>query len=350
MVLEVIIINIIDYIKKHQNETFKEFPMTEVDSLILSLLPYIDYTGIVPAFRKNKITIKETATKISTKKEHDIFAKNTKKMLNIMSNTKRYSNALLYNYMKVVNNEMQFGALTIKLDDKTTYIAYAGTDTSIIGWEEDFKMAYLYPGASQKYASIYLNKALGIFDKNVIIGGHSKGGNLAICAGMNAKWYLKPRIKAIYNFDGPGFLKEQIESSLYKKIASKVKLYVPESSIIGMILYHTNAYTVVKAKSFNIFQHDAFNWLCSESSLITSRLNKRSKKLEQRITEKLEKIPVEERLKLVQSLFLIFKNNDIKDAKDIKITKIFKLIKSFHKLDKNTQNLLIEFLIIIFIK
>lgn len=347
-----ITINIIDYIKKHQNETFKDYHFTEVDNLILSLLPYIDFTDIVPAFKKNKITLKEAVAKLENKKFHnrDFFAHNTKKMLNIMSTTKRYGDAYLYNYMKVVNNAMQFGALTIKLNDKTIFISYAGTDTSIIGWEENFKLSYLYPSASQKYAAIYLNKAVGLLDKNILIGGHSKGGNLAICAAMNTKWYIKTRLKAIYNNDGPGFLKEQIESSSYKKIAAKIKMYVPEESIIGMILYHVDNYTVVKARSFNIFQHDAFNWQCSESSFITSKLNKRSKKLEKRLTEKLEKLSLEERLKLVQNLFLIFKNNNIKDAKDFKITKIFKLIKSFQKLDKQTQNLLIEFLILIFIK
>lgn len=341
-----------DYIKLHQNEDFKKFPFTEVDNLIFSCLPYLDYTGIVPAFRHHKITLNEAVTKLNAKNQnyHGLFIGSTYKMLNLMKNTKRYGDALLYNYMKVVNNEMQFGAITILLNDKSTYIAFAGTDTSIIGWEEDFKMAYLYPGVSQKYAGIYLNKALGLFPKNIRIGGHSKGGNLAICAAMNAKNYYKKRIIAIYNNDGPGFLKKQIEDKNYYKIKDKIKMFVPEQSIIGMILYHTYDYEVVKAKGFSILQHDAFNWKCNDKEFIKAKLNKRSRTLEHKITEKLEHMPQKDKLKLVNDLFKIFYSNNIKDTKDINITSIFKIIKSFKQLDKETQRLLLEFLILIFIK
>ncbi len=344
--------NIMDYIKLHQNEDFKKFPFTEVDNLIFSCIPYIDYTGIVPAFRHNKITLNEAVSKLNKNPHsyHGLFIGNTYKMLNLMKDTKRYGNTLLFNYMKVVNNEIQFGAITMLLNDKSTYIAYAGTDTSIIGWEEDFKMAYLYPGVSQKYASIYLNKALGLFPKNVRVGGHSKGGNLAICAAMNAKNYYKRKIIAIYNNDGPGFLKQQLLDRNYRKIQNKIKMFVPEQSIIGMILYHSHDYEVVKAKGFSILQHDAFNWKCNNKEFIKSKLNKRSKTLEHKLTEKLENMPKEDKLKLVNDLFKIFYSNNIKDTKDISITNIFKIIKSFKKLDKETQRLLIEFLLIIFVK
>ncbi len=344
--------NIIDYIKLHKDEDFKTFPFTDVDNLIFACIPYIDFTGIVPAFKKNKITLYNAVLEINKNKTkyQGLFVGNTFKMLNIMKDTKRYGDALLYNYMKVVNEEMQFGAITIKLNDKSIYIAYAGTDTSIIGWEEDFKMAYLYPGVSQKYAGIYFNKALGLFTKNIRVGGHSKGGNLAICAALSAKSFYKRKIIAIYNNDGPGFLKAQINSKNYIKIKNKIKMFVPEQSIIGMILYHSKDYEVVKAKSFSILQHDAFNWRCNSKEFIKSKLNKRSKNLEYKLTEKLEQLSNEEKLKLVNDLFKIFRNNNIKDTKDIKIGSIFKLIKSFKKLDKETKRLLIEFILIIFIK
>ena len=124
----------------------------------------------------------------------------------------------LYNYRKINSDSMQFGAITMKLDDKRIYVAFAGTDTSLVGWKENFKLAYLYPGLSQKYAGSYLNKTLGWFSHNVYIGGHSKGGNLAISAAMLARSYNVRKIKAIYNNDGPGFLKEQVESKEYQKI------------------------------------------------------------------------------------------------------------------------------------
>jgi len=342
--------SIFDYINKYKNKDFLELPFTEIDNLILSLLPYIDFTNVVPAFYKNYISLNEATKILEKNKNRGLFIRNAYKLIYAMKDTKRYGNILLGNYMKVINDEMQFGALTIKLSDKSIFIAYAGTDTSIVGWEEDFKLAYLYPGASQKYALIYLNKTVNLFSKKIRIGGHSKGGNLAICAAMNSKFYIRKKIIAIYNNDGPGFLKEQVESKAYKKIKSKINMFVPEESIIGMILYHQENYVVIKSRGFNIIQHDAFNWMCENTKFKRTKLSKRSKNLEIRITEKLESIKIEERIKIVNSLFLLFKDNNIKDTKDIKIKKILNLIKSFNKLDKPTKDFLIEFILILFFK
>lgn len=344
--------NLIDYAKDLGNDTFKAKSFNEVDALVLSILPYIDFKDAVPAFKKDAITLSEAAHKldINLLKAKGTFIGNTYKLLDILSRCERYKNIKLYNYMYIVNTEMQFGALTMRLPDKSTFIAFAGTDSSIVGWEEDFKMAYMYPGVGQKYATVYLNNAIKLLDKNIRIGGHSKGGNLAICGAMNSKFFIKPRIKQIYNFDGPGFLKEQIESKEYKSVQKKINMYIPEQSIIGMILYHTPDYKVVKAKHFSILQHDVFNWKLDKNGFILSKQNKRSKNLEKRLTKKLENISISERLSLVENMFNLFKKNNIKDTKEIKIKSIFKLIKSFKELDKETKNQLIEFLIILFIK
>lgn len=344
--------NIIDYIKKNKDKTFQELPFNEIDNLIYALLPYIDFTNIVPTFKSKKVTLKEVALKLRGKKKdfRGMFIGNTFKMLEIMKDSRRYQDTLLYNYMKVVNSDMQFGAITMKLPDYSIYVAFAGTDTSIIGWEEDFKMTYLYPGASQKYASIYLNKAIGLLDKKVRVGGHSKGGNLAICAVMNSHFWIRKKVKKINNFDGPGFLKKEIESKVYQKIEPRIKMYVPKESIIGMLFYNTLDYVVIKSKGLRILQHDAFNWQCKNTEFIRDSQSKRSKALQQKLTKKLEELSLDERTLLVNNLFNIFKNNNIKDTKEIKVKEIFKLIKEFKKLDKETQNLLTELLIIIFVK
>ena len=345
--------NITNYIKIHQDEDFREFPLTEVDSLIFSLIPYIDFKEVIPAFYKNKLTLNEVAMKldvVNSKDTNSFFIRNTYKMFKLMQGTKRYGNIYLYNYMNIVNAEMQFGALTLKLPDKSIFIAFAGTDASIIGFYEDFKMAYLYPGASQKYASIYLKKAIRLTDKIVRIGGHSKGGNLAISAAMNARFYIRYKINSIWNFDGPGFLKEQVNSKEYQRISSKINFYVPSDSIIGMLLYHQDKYTVVKSKGFHILQHDAFNWFCDEKSFLQDSLSKRSKNLEIKLTKKLEEIPIDNRLTIISNLFLLFKNNNISNTKNLTITNIIKIVKDFKNLDKETQNTLSEFLLILLLK
>lgn len=344
--------NIIDYIKIHKDETFLDFSFTEVDSLILSLLPYISFNDIIPYKKRKAKTLKEVAQELNNKgiKSKVLFTRNIYKMIDIMKDTKRYGDIYLYHYLNIVNEEMQFSALSILLPPKTIYIAFAGTDTSIIGWEEDFKLAYLYPGISQKYAANYLNKTISIFDSHVILGGHSKGGNLAIAAAMNTRFYNKARITEIHNFDGPGFLKEQFESKEYAKIKNKIRMYVPKDSIIGMLLYHNSNYEVIKSKGFNIIQHDAFNWLCNEDAFIRDKQTKRSLNLEKKITAKLESLSIEKRMEIVKNLFAIFKNKNITDTENITIKEIFELIKDFISLDKETQNWLVEFLLILFIK
>ena len=342
--------NIIDYIKKNKDKTFSEFPFNEIDNLIYALLSYLDYTNIVPTFKKGKITLQEAAKQLKKTKHQGIFISNTYKMIQLMKDSKRYQNTILYNYVKITNSNMQFAALTMKIPDKSIYVSFAGTDSSIAGWEEDFKMSYLYPGASQKYASNYLNKSIGLLDKKIRIGGHSKGGNLSICAAMEANFLIKHKITTITNFDGPGFLKKEIESKAYQSIENKIKMVVPKESIIGMILYHTDNYIVVKSKGYHIFQHDAFNWQCKDRNFIRDIQSKRSKDLQQKIIKKLEALPLNERIDIVKNLFSLFKKLNIIDTKDIKLKQIFELFKSFKKLDNDTKNYLAELFIITFIK
>ena len=341
-----------DYIRKHKDEDFKTFAFTEVDNLILSCIPYLDFTNIVPSFKQGKVLLNEAAKKIIKEKRKPVALtpKRCFKMIELMKDTKRYGDILLYNYVNIINDDAQFQAITMKLNDNSIYVAYAGTDSTIVGWKEDFVIAYQYPVFSQKYASYYLTKTLGFFQHHVRVGGHSKGGNLAICGVMNAPYFIEKKISTIYNNDGPGFLKEQYESDNYKKIAKKIKMYVPEQSIIGMILYHTHDYIVVKSKSFNILQHDAFTWQCNEKSFIKTTLSKRSKVVEKKLTEKLDNMTIEERINLVDGIFKIFKNLQIEDISDIKIRKLFSFVREFKNLDKTTQNLIVEIILITFIR
>ncbi len=342
--------NILEYIKIHQNEDFKTFPFKEIDNLILSLLAYLDFNEIVPPFKGIPITLKEAAEKLENKPSVNkgIFISNTYKMVKLMAKTKRYQDIKLINYMNIVNEEMQFKALTCIIDYTTIFVAYGGTDTSIIGWKEDFKMAYLYPGISQRYATIYLKKVIKPHHKLVRVGGHSKGGNLAICAVMNAPFYIRQKVKRISNFDGPGFLKEQVENKKYKRISNKITMYIPSYSVIGMILYHNIEVRVIKAKGLSILKHDAFNWLCDAQNFIRTKQDKRSLALSLKLQKKLDSLSLETKINLIEKIFNIFQDNNIKDTKEITLKKIYTLIKSFHNLDRETKNLFIELLIILF--
>ena len=59
----------------------------------------------------------------------------------------RFGSLKLNYYMNVVNEdkEAQFSAITYVLEDKNVFIAYRGTDATLIGWKEDLNLAFPRP-------------------------------------------------------------------------------------------------------------------------------------------------------------------------------------------------------------
>lgn len=345
--------NMYRYLRRNGNYTFDEKPFNEIDNLILASLSYLPFKGIVPSFNEGCITVKEADELFSkryTNKELKGIANlliESKFLLRKMANSKRYQDALLYNYVKLVDDEKQFGALTIELSDKSIYVSYEGTDTSVVGWEEDLQMAYKFPISSQKLASMYLNSTIHLFDHNVRVGGHSKGGNLAMTAAMNAKPFIRKKIVEVYNNDGPGFLKKEIESRRYQMIAPKIKMIVPCQSIVGMFLYHVDDYKVVKSTNRGILQHDAFSWVCDDEKFITTSLSKNSKGTEANLVNWLESIRPEDRESFVNELFRVFKDNNITDLGELNIKSFIKVIKGLKNIKKAERDKLFKVLHIV---
>lgn len=340
--------NILDYVEKYGDKDFNEFSFNDVDNLILSQLSYLPLSGIVPSLYEKGITLDDACSNFFKKYSQNDIKKQwylipkVSILFKMMSSTKRYGNSILYNYVNIVDSSKQFGALCIRLNDNSVYISYEGTDNTLVGWKEDFKMACNYPVPSQLLAVKYLNRVVRFSDKVIRIGGHSKGGNLAVSAAMGCNFIVRSKIDTIYNNDGPGFLKEQVESKKYLKIISKVKMFVPKESIVGMLLYHDVDYIVVKSSRLGIFQHDAFSWQCSGNSFVIDKLSNRSKNLEKKLNKKLEEMSPLERQTVVEAIFSIFEDNDIKLTKEIKLNKILDILKSIKNTDKEIRKLILD--------
>ncbi len=215
-----------DYADYYCDYTFEEKEFNEIDNAILAMLAYIDYTGIVSEDSKEKKTLNEVAKEYFSKYTKDDIDNHISGMktaiylLKAVSNKKRYKDILLFNYLYEGNSESQFSAVTFDLGNKTYYVAFEGTDALISAWEEDFKMSYKFPVAAHKKAKKYLRKYTF---KNVklIVGGHSKGGNLALVGSMYTNFLVRWKIKKIYSNDGQGLRDEQINSRRYKRIEKK---------------------------------------------------------------------------------------------------------------------------------
>lgn len=340
------------YVEKQGKLGYNELPFNEVDGLILSLLSYINFTGVMPENKMTKITVSETSTLFFKKNNiKDIkvvapsFIKKVIELFRIMASSIRYKDMLLYNYVNEVENDTQFGAISILLPDETVFIAFEGTDDSIAGWKEDCQLTYQFPVLAQQKAAIYLKRSTSLFGPKIRVGGHSKGGNLAMASYMLADFLTKRKVLNIYNYDGPGFRKKEFDSKNYQRMEQKLEMYIPEESFVGMLLRHPSHYTVVKSNAKRFYQHDGMSWLTNDSTFQKGKLSDRSKRLEKRVFRWICSYDEEERQKMVTALFAILERAGVKGLSELRITKINKiiaLIKENQNMEKETRRFLLN--------
>ncbi|HOO27647.1 MAG TPA: DUF2974 domain-containing protein [Lachnospiraceae bacterium] len=259
--------NMIDYVNEYGKYPLKELPFNEVDSLILSQFAYLKYDGIVPSVNENlpSVVLKDLPShpEFSNLFGDERYEKVNRALFRAAADSSRFQNLRLNHYVNIVDTgwEIQFSAVTYLLEDGLVYIAFRGTDETIVGWKEDFNMAFRTPVPAQEKAVQYLNYAAAGIAGSFIVGGHSKGGNLAVYSAMKCRESVKERMIRIYSHDGPGFQQEVLDSGEFDVIKDRIRKLVPHSSIIGMLLQTQETYEVVECKSFGVMQHDPFNWL-----------------------------------------------------------------------------------------
>ncbi len=334
-----------EYLKYYKNLTFEECNFNINDVILFSELSYINWYNIVPS-NNNKITLEEAGKRYlnENKDRLSAFMQSNVSNLKEMIESKRYSNIYLGNYESIIDKEKQFGALCIYFEPRKVFISFEGTDGTVIGWKEDFVLGYHFPIMSQKCAISYINKVVTNKDKEIYIGGHSKGGNLAMTASMYCDNKIFRRIKTIYNLDGPGF-KEKEFNSTYKKIMPKLKMYVPEQSIIGMLLYNTDNYYVLKSTATGIMQHDCNTWECFGSFLLEGTLSKISIKLDKKIKDWNKKYDDDELETMITTFFSILEENNIKnfiELKSLKWSQIVSILNKVKSIDEDTRKLYTE--------
>lgn len=341
--------NINSYIKKFGNKSFFEVPFNEIDNLILCSLSYLDFQDIVPGNRKF-ITLNEAGNKflrihsIDEYCKYCIPEKDAHIILSEIVDTKRYGNLLLYNYVYINDDETQFGALAIKSTGHFTYISFEGTDHLVSGWKEDFTMGFTKLIPSQILAIEYLNNVVKWYDKNVIVGGHSKGGNLAVISSLYAKKFVKKKIKKIYNNDGPGLKLSQLEDINYQKIKDKYIHIIPNYSYVGILL-RSEKYKIVKTSKMNMASHSMMTWQITNKRLVECSLSKVSKSLQKTILQWLNSHTYDEREKMVAPVFNLLENSGISSKCDLSdVKKIIKVITGVKNVDQETKDLLINFL------
>ena len=338
------------YYTKKETRSFKEYPLTNVDSLVFSILSYYEFEDIPGVFSHEKKKIKDINVK--KVKEYIRFLGDKRKytnfLINIVNNP-RYNEMYIDNYFEKesLEEEMQFKAITIENDD-FIYVSFMGTKASLISWKEDFNMSYIYPIPSQKLAVKYLNRVMLETNKKVYVGGHSKGGNLAVYAASKTFFFNQLRIKKVFSHDGPGFTKEFFKSKKYHFIEKKIDKTIPATSIVGTLFYSDEPYRVIKASGVGPAQHTPVNWLVDKDSFIyLNSTSITSKHFDSAVTKWLDSLTMEERINFVNAVYKLLSDNDF-DAVNIPKRKYFKIYSSLRKgiksLDEETKNMVIEIL------
>lgn len=258
--------NIIDYVREHGNISFVEEPLNEVDSLVLCQMVYMNLGRFVPGLDEHNHPVHLQDIYNHPDRDHlldDYWYKGfNKELIEAMAQSKRFGSLKLNGYVNVIDveDETQFSAVTYILEDKSVYIAYRGTDATIIGWKEDMNLAFSKPLSSQHLAVAYMDKMASWIAGDFYAGGHSKGGNLAVYAAMNCAGKTREKLLHIYNNDGPGFRAEIRAQGHFDLVRDRISKFIPRSSIVGMILEDHSDYEIVESYGIGMLQHNAYSW------------------------------------------------------------------------------------------
>ena len=277
--------NIIDYLLEYGDRSFNDLPWNEVDGLVLSQFAYFRWDRVIPGFLEDEdgVTMTEMTQDLDTHYvyERELYPEDNKKLLEAMLSGRRYKNMRCNFYSEETSEDvrMQFAAFTCFPEGTMPVIVFRGTDGTVVGWREDFDMAFSRPIAGQRLASLYVNQAALRIHGDFMVAGHSKGGNLAAFSAMSAVTGIRERIKKIYSFDGPGFRSEILEEYGYERIASRVCKYMPQASVVGILLDGSRDYVTVRSKAKGgAFQHNPYSWEVDDTTFVKAEAIKRSSK------------------------------------------------------------------------
>ena len=263
---------IFDYLDQVAYDSIYDTPFNELDMLMLTEITYLPFDQIVSDQMSPDCTCRlfEAAEKV-TQDLSMLVTKNRLKLLEKAASSTRFKNIKLMGYVNDIDPDVQkqFAAMIFKIKPDSYVLTFRGTDDSIIGWKEDFHMTYMDQVPAQKTAVNYLRKAMNALPGQFILTGHSKGGNLASYAASQIELEYQERIQSIYSYDAPGLNHSVITSQGYQTISDKIKRYIPQGSIVGMMLETPKQAQIVKSTAIGgLAQHDTFSWQISDQTFV----------------------------------------------------------------------------------
>ena len=308
--------NIVSYAER-AFDTFDERPFSSVDSLILAWFSYFHLNGAfeVAAAGEALALTRLYRSELFDEMFRDFWdAPSTLRLFAAVTASRRFRDMRALHYVESFDSaeEKQFAAVSFQLTDNLAYVAFRGTDSSLIGWKEDFSMAFKSPVPAQESAARYLSDTAKHLRGALLVGGHSKGGNLAVYAAAECDRAVQDRIVRVYSHDGPGFLESVLQSDAFRRIADRIEKTLPQSSVVGMLLEHQERYSIIRSNRVSFLQHDPFSWQVEGGSFVPfSHLTSDALYLDHTISAWLAQLSEADRERFVDALFDILSANDI---------------------------------------
>jgi len=314
--------NIFDYLKWRGDLKISQAPFNHVDALILSRLSYVPFEDIVSYNPLEKITLRQAAHIFFSREIsiNYIFTAQDIKLLEAMMRSERFKDMRLSGYINEVDYETQkqFAAIIIDVGHHTHFISYRGTDNTLVGWKEDFNMSFMSPVPAQEAAVHYLEKMAESLPGYIRTGGHSKGGNLAVYAASLCSTQVQKRIIEVYNNDGPGFDSKIISMEGYVNIRGRINTFVPQSSVVGMLLEHEEEYRIVHSTQTGLLQHDIYSWeVMGNDFIYLDTVSNRSLFIDRTLKDWMLRMDSSQREQFIEAIYSIFNETNAKTLEEL---------------------------------
>ena len=349
--------NLLDYLDWRGDLTLKQSPFNEVDNLILAELAFVDFNGIVPGPGEGPAVVLEEAAErylerfpAGEKIDMGVLVPDEiPDMVRKMARLPRFRSMRLGCFADRLDadNAQQFAALTVETGDGAVCCSFRGTDDTLAGWKEDFHMAYVSQIPAQKLAVEYLETVARQYPRRKLrLGGHSKGGNLAVWSGVFCRPAVQKRIQAVWSNDGPGFHDDILVLPQYCRLADRITTIVPKSSVVGMLLEHGEDYVVVDSREQGLMQHDGFSWQVLGTEFVHLReITPQGRRTDLALRTWLKELSPEQRERFVEGLFQVLTASGASTLTDLKedgLKSAGAMVRAMKDLDKETRDALID--------
>ncbi len=343
---------IIDYLEWRGDLPLSSYPFNEVDGGILARLAYLKFELAGREWQGERLG---KALKALLPVPENEKGKYDDAFITALFSSERFSPLRILDYTSVLENESQtqFAAVTLKDEESgRIYLFYRGTDNTILGLKEDFNMSFMTVIPGQIRALEYLKTVMKRYDGTFILGGHSKGGNFAVYASSFIEEESQKRIEAIYNYDGPGFEESVIETEGYRRICPLVSTFIPQTSIVGMMLEHEEKYTFVHSSGSGVGQHNIYSWDVKCTSFVhLEGVDHSSRFIDGALKSWLKNLDREKRGEFIDAVYTIMEASGaetLKELSDKWFASGIKIIKEYRSLPPETRKTMSEAMGVLF--